>query len=56
MNTEISHSEGLVTKPFEAKVASCELRIRVEYFKKLLSQKRVKKTIRKIKPRSVINE
>lgn len=44
MNKEIIIREGLVTRPFEAKLISDELRARVKYFQKLLSQKRNNKS------------
>lgn len=46
MNTEIVIKEGLVTKTFEAKLASKELRERVEIFKKYLKNKNKSKIIK----------
>lgn len=39
MNTETIIRQGLVTRPFEARLASEELRAKVKYFQKILSLK-----------------
>ena len=48
MNREIITREGLVKKPFEARVIDEDLRNRVIFFKKLLSQKRALKVNNKV--------
>lgn len=52
MNKEIIISEGLIIKPFEARVADDKLRAKVQYFQKLLKQQQKIKLVRKIKIRS----
>lgn len=42
MNNETIIRECVVQRPFEARIISNELRDRVQYFKNLLNQKRVK--------------
>lgn len=39
MNGKIIQREGQVTRPFEARLISNELRVRVLYFQKLLREK-----------------
>lgn len=45
--------EGLVIKPFEARTISKELKLRVEYFQKLLKQKNNLESVRKTQIRSI---
>lgn len=39
MNKEVIIKQGTVTRPFEARIVSEELRERVQFFQKLLTQK-----------------
>lgn len=48
MNKDSIINEGLVKRPFEATIISDELRARVQYFQKLLNQKRKLRATRKI--------
>lgn len=49
MNSETILREGIVIKPFEARLADEELRAKVRFFKKLLAQKSKQKSIGHIK-------
>lgn len=53
MDREAIIKQGLVVRPFEARLIDDELRAKVEYFKKLLTQKRQKKLFRKLKRKSM---
>lgn len=53
MDIEIIISQGLVVKPFEARPASAELRARVQYFQRILNQKRKNRLIKRFKIKSI---
>lgn len=53
MNEELILKEGQVKKPFEARTADHELKIRVEIFKKFLNQKRKAKALNRIRIRGI---
>lgn len=48
MNEEVILKEGLVKKPFEARLADEDLKARVQYFQKLLNLKHKNKTVKRI--------
>lgn len=46
MNKEVIHKEGIIVRPFEARLISEELRKRVQFFKAILDQERKIKSIK----------
>lgn len=53
MDRETTIKQDLIVRPFEARLVDDKLRAKVEYFQKLLAQKREKKLFRKTKRRSI---